>query len=243
MMKPVIVPASTGLKNVLVSCFGLNEASGSVAYDLHGSYDGANSNISLQQTTVANLQYSYGFNGSNSYVTLPYGILPNISTSDFSVSLWFYTADTYTLQYLFDGAHRQTSGVSVYDGFAIRIYQDQMSLFFGNNSTSGLSVSNCGAITQSAWNHVLFTKSGTTVNLYVNGALTHTDNYTFHAAVSTGTLYTLGALRRLANPTGLFFLNGKMDQVATWNRELTGIGGEVTTLYSNGNGNPYTSWT
>ena len=94
------------------------------------------------------------------------------------------------------------------DNLLIRTANGNLQLIFNNQAISG------GAIPAGSWQHIAFTKTGFTFNLYVNGFLKSSGN--LGTLDQSFTAFHLGSL----NGT-MHYLNGEMDDVAVWNKVLT----------------------
>jgi Concanavalin A-like lectin/glucanases superfamily len=120
--------------------------------------------------------YSYLFNGSNSYLSIPTGTFytPTLSTNgtsfgsnNFTIELWAYPLAT-------PGAWTPILSVgSTGGGQEIRIGQNINSTGNGyiipSNTNSADSYSGSGTLTVGAWSHLALVRNGSTVTFYRNG--------------------------------------------------------------------------
>ena len=175
------------------------------------------------------------FNGTNSAIDLPTGDL-GIGTNDFSISLWFNSADiTQNDQSLFWFQHYQSPirigaalSQSAYGGDGdIRFYCTISGTGTNANSNSDIFSSN-------TWYHVVFVKSSTSgMAVYVNGSSTPVATNTgatgaVNNNISSNGKNTIGTYT--SSTAHLLFFNGKIDQFRTFNKALSTS--EIATLYN-----------
>lgn len=89
------------------------------------------------------------------------------------------------------------------------------------------------AIGTGTWTHVIYTRTGTTQNIYINGVaetLTSVTNNSGNIDYSTDSLW-------LGQRNGGLRFNGKLDEIGIWNVALTAS--EVSQLYNSGIGLSY----
>jgi uncharacterized delta-60 repeat protein len=127
---------------------------------------------------------AFSFNGSN-FISLPENTLK--FTSDFSVSLWFYTPTGITNSTLISsfyniGDYTESNGwsvsynttnksISFYIGIRMGFPGNPSSQYYGISLTTGNNV-----FLMDQWNHVLITrKANTRSRIYVNGVLSTSD--------------------------------------------------------------------
>jgi len=121
--------------------------------------------------TVGNAQistsvYKYGtgsmsFNGTNSYLTLPYGPTQNFGTGNFTIEGWVYLNSLSASYYVVAGTW--TTGTT--DEWLIQISNGNTIRFLTTAGTSFYSAT----ITTSTWYHIAAVRNGSTITLYVNG--------------------------------------------------------------------------
>lgn len=136
------------------------------------------------------------------YITVPADA--KFGIGDFTVDMWIYksniTTGTYTL---FDN---RSSG----DGLVVRISSNRIGVLATGDSV--ITYSATTNFTNSTWHHVAFTRSGTTLKVYVDGTEVIT-----HTVVDNNWNYTAAIGNLLTSPVG--FTGGYIDEV----RFSTGI--------------------
>jgi hypothetical protein len=188
--------------------------------------------------TTGKIGKAFTFDGVNDYVSLPDNSLN--FTGDFTTSFWFY-ANAFTGQDSFVTCENWSSPND--NGWYIYHYQGNLafSVYNGINST-GWKTST--TITTGTWYHVVVVKNrSTSPKFYIDGNLVGTvlrngSDITLNPGYVTTQYCSLGT-DRYAVSTAQAYLNGKMDSVNVWQREITQS--EVTELYNSGNGKQLTT--
>lgn len=163
------------------------------------------------------------FNGTNSYISIPYQVLNNIARG--TIMAWVYPTaltsgiicakqhnNVNTIGVLSIGSYAATDGHNT-AGTAGYVY------WHASNSQSVAASSSGVAISVNAWTHVAVTFSASYVNIYINGGL-------------VSTTATNGSLPNLTSPTttsiGVFYgdgnyygaFAGKIDEFSVWTTAL-----------------------
>ena len=176
------------------------------------------------------------FNGSSSTIDLPTGDL-GIGNSNFSISLWFNSANiTQNDQSLFWFQHYQSpirtgaivsSSASGMGGdYDLRFYCMIGGASYNANSNSDILSSN-------TWYHAVFVKSSTSgMAIYINGSSTPVATNTsatgnVNTNMTSGGANTIGYYKTSASN---HYFNGKIDQFRTFNKALSTS--EIATLYN-----------
>ena len=201
-----------------------DESSGTVAADSSGR--GQNATLVNGPTFGAGkINNALTFPATSAqYATLPSGIVSGVT--DFTVSTWIKVNAFATWQRVFDfgsGTNNYMNLTTQYTGtapnnaklrFAIRTPS------IGEQSVSGTSI----ALPTGTWAHVAVVRSGTTVSLYINGALAGSGTIALNPAdLGTTTLNYLGK-SQFNDP----YLNGSLDDFRIYSQTMSAS--QVTAL-------------
>ena len=219
--------------------------------DALGNYNGTLVNGATYGTGIINNGFS--LDGVNDYITTNKALNLNGGTP-FSVNFWlksnaYLTANS--LQNVFGTIRDDSNVYNLTKGFQFYMYgnggsANRLSFLISNNN-SGVSsyawVHILANVVPNTWYNVTMTYNGngdtSGINTYINNSAsktvyinnlqspydTITDSPTIGANIRTDLLVNR-------------FLNGLVDEVGVWNRELTSS--EITELYNSGSGKQYT---
>lgn len=191
-------------QDVPVGYWRLGETSGSAAGDIAGANGGtyqASPTLGVPGALADDGNTAVRFNGSSQYVSLA----NNVSfTGDFSVEAWFRSLSSST-----QGIFVAGSGTP-----RVRLYLDS-GLVKGEIVTSGgtKTVVSGSSYADGGWHQVVFSRSGTTLSLYVDGSSAGS------AAGASGTVG--GASPRIARDQASDYFNGSIDEVAIYTSVLS----------------------
>ena len=177
--------------------------------------------------------YSVDFDGTNDYMSIP-------DVADFSLGDGAGTDNAFSISAWFNADSIGTFHIATKDGsgsgreWAFRTVSSQLHFFaFGTGSGYiGRKYSTNLSIGQ--WYHAVMTydasKASSGIKLYLNGARVDNGNYssgTYTASRNSNTLVRVGAVQ--SNQT---YSNGKIDEVAFFNTELSSS--NVSSIYNSG---------
>ena len=205
------------LTDDLVSYYKLDETSGTLVIDATG-----NSNGTYQGTyTLGNEGIiNYSFTSANAdNVNNRINIANRFNgLVNWSISMWA-KATAYTFVTTDAGLYWNNNTKN-----NCYIRSAYLTCDFGNNKDINTSYN----WTDYDWHHVVVTKNGTAVKVYVDGTNTYSGSFT----------YTIGDYNMYFG-TGDYhsFRDGKIDEIGLWSRALTS--NEITELYNSGNGLTY----
>ena len=220
----------------LISCWGLDEASGTTAYDSTGY-----SNGTIQNGTTVNqagkVGTSYLFDGDNDTVTTNIDTLPD----SFSIAFWVNHDMSSTVGYDqiiakgdFTGTHTFGKNELTYQqyGTAMTCY------CYMRNTVAGYVIAyDSTALTAGTWYHKCLTFDGTYLRLYHNAVLQGTSGAWTGTRIHD-TSYDLKMGH--ADHINVTWYKGNLDQVALWSRAIGTD--ELDLIYNAGSGLAYTSW-
>ena len=145
------------------------------------------------------------------------------SVSDFSVAGWIYVDDSFSSQYpsCFSGSSFTNFNVYVRD----EIVPDGLRVTVGGSDTQ---IS--GVISVNTWHYIAITRTGSDVNIYVDG-------YNVGSGTNGDSVDLSGFYLGSSSYGSATNFNGGIDEVGVWSRELSSI--EVYDLYNSGYGLTY----
>ena len=228
------VPVVTStLKTDLVSVWELNETTGSTADDSYGTNDG--------YISVSVLKNQSGIIGTSFYFD-DYADIVDVSdnssfdnSGNFSISQWVYLA--YSANSGRPFSTQDNSGGGTIWAFQYNAASEKIS-FLVRDSDANLQYATpeSSNISTGGWYHIVGVKSGSTVDLFVNGLLSATVTGSFTGNFNPATNIYIGGYGQGSSEPW----SGYVDQTACWKKALNAI--EIGQLYNSGNGLAYTNW-
>lgn len=167
--------------------------------------------------------YSVDFDGTNDYIDITGASGLFNSATAFSISLWYY-ADAY-------GGVVFGGGTSTTNGVWITPYSGSGNNFFFTVRNGGSTALNTISPALNQWVHVAATYNAGSGTLYLTPAggstsITSSSSLPTSLSSSAGTDLSIGRLNASSD-----YFNGKVDEVAIWNREITST--EVSNIINN----------
>tara|TARA_B100001248_G_scaffold257053_1_gene238968 strand:+ start:640 stop:2625 length:1986 start_codon:yes stop_codon:yes gene_type:complete len=165
----------------------------------------------LAPSTTTNTS-TLSFNGTSSYIDAGNSSIFNLQGS-FSISLWVYSASFQNYVHLLS----KLNGGTDYTGWRIQIGQTNVRIQTSNMS-SGITVAK--NMNTATWYHMFFTYDGTYLNYYQNGSNAILNNAFFVSPPSNNNNNLRIGKGDLTDAGGAAH-NGKIDEIAIWDKALT----------------------
>lgn len=206
----LIVLCAAAMSNAdLVAWYQFNGNANDSAGSNHGTFMG---NAAIVTDPVRGQVVS--FDGNGDYINC--GNSPSLNSSDFSVALWFKSDSWTTIHDGYNGI------ISKRDDFFTSL--DWEIYYDGNHNEIRTMTNNSYALFQydninpslNSWHHLVFTKSGTTAQIYIDSTLKSTD--LTNAIVTTNAALRIGTIGLDRTNHGF---DGYLDDVMIYNHALT----------------------
>ena len=207
--------------------FTLDETSGNPAnhattangFSDGNGINGTNGSTGATQNITGKFDKCFEFSGGNNeQVDMGNTILSG--TTDFTLSGWINSSITSSGTYVIFNSYlgSATAGIQLYvNGSGNIIYW---------TSTGSITTSTATSGSNNSWDHVVVTKEGTSVKIYLNGAVDVSG--TINHSITGGNLSIGG------RSDGLYCFKGKIDESSIWTRALSAS--EISELYNSGTG-------
>ena len=212
-------------------------------YAVYNAENNANNALNTYNGTAkGGLTYSVGkvgnafqFNGTNAYVSIPRTTNEFDFTGDFSISLWFnqsVNGNLFNNFYFTSSTNRYGYNLYLQDS------RVRFATYNGNTATStNIGQATATVINTNTWYQVVITKTTSNAfKMYINNVLqtlsVMSGDLSLNPIYSSSNTVNIGAERGISD-----FLNGRIDALNVWNKELTQS--EITELYNSGNGVQY----
>jgi len=135
------------------------------------------------------------FDGSGDYLTVANNAAFNFGTGDFTVEFWFYALAPAANSRFLSNAAYNASGIDIsWESGSTRI------AWYISSTPYVIPLPD-----RYAWHHVAFTRSGTTLNTYINGARANT--YTNSSNITSANVLGIGAESGGTNVTNSYISN------------------------------------
>jgi hypothetical protein len=218
------------LYNGLAGYWNMNESAGAGSTLADFSTNNATGTAKLwgggnTATDSAHVAGKYGngfsFDGGDDYIDAGNNSAFNFTSQDFSIAMWIKPDTVSTEKILFSKGLYQTDGYYLYQTATAGL-----SLKTNQSGVAQTSTTSNGSISSGQWQHVVVTRAGSTVTIYVNGM----DTTSTHATHINPTTSARTAKIGMYDSLNYLGYDGTMDDVRVYNRALSV--GEVSQLYS-----------
>ncbi|GEL09857.1 Concanavalin A-like lectin/glucanases superfamily protein [Flavobacterium glycines] len=212
------------------------DANDSSGHDLNGTVHGATLTTDKNNKTHRAYDFDFSnasFGNQNDEIYIPYSPLMNVN--NITVSLWLYprsyfwngnTNNPYStiinrFQYGYSNPNGQVWGIT-FNPTSVTAF------IVGTNGTGSANAVSNQPLTLNKWYHLVMTYNQNQVRLYINGRLAATQNYSSTMNTSGNSGISIGE----SNQANGYWnhTDGKIDDVAIWDRALTPT--EIEALYS-----------
>lgn len=205
--------------------YNFNETSGN-ATDAVNSLTGTNTSATFSTGKLNNAAY---FGGTAFFTVADNAILE--PTSDISFGGWVYITSTSSFQMMM--AKGENAGDTRSYELRCSGATTQMNVQLRVGGGLYCACASTTAIGLNTWAHVIYTRTGTTQVIYINGA---SDTLTGVTANAGNIDYSTDDLW-IGQRNGGFRFNGRLDMIGVWNVALSAS--EVSELYNAGTGIEY----
>ena len=220
---------NTVVDSAPVSSWRLGEASGTSAADSIGSNTGTyagSPTLGQAGALAGDGDTSAGFDSATQNISVPDS--GSLRPAQISVEAWV-KPDSASIND-FDSPVMKTSNDNWTDGYGLFYRSSGSTISFFVNSWGGAPAA---AIALDRWTHVVGTYDGTTISLYLNGALAASTPYSTPIAHTGNALY-IGSGTTGSGSTGPpgYFWGGSIDDVSVYSKALTAT--EIQVHYDSG---------
>ena len=169
------------------------------------------------------------FDGSGDYLTAPNSTAFDFSTADFTIACWVYPTTSGTTRKI--ATYSNGTALNSNYAFTYEIDTNNKAKFLTINGSTVYSTVSTPSVITNAWNYLVVTRSGATINIYVNGTGTSGSQSATINNPSSSTL-TIGAER-----DATVLLNGYMAGLVLLKGVATAPGSSNPTSPATSNGN------
>jgi len=212
---PPTAPLSVVTNTSILCC----QSSQSVTYDANTTPNSITAGGTPRPTKSVPFSQSWAgqFNGSTSYLSIPYNSAFNFSTNNLTIECWFYCNLSAT-QTLYAFNYNQANNGQAAVRFAIT--GSSLYMLLSTDGSTWLNSGAFGSYNLNTWNHAAIVRNGSTFTLYINGVAqgTQTTSSALYNASGNfsyiGQSYTVGQFfngyisnLRVVNGTALYTSN------------------------------------
>ena len=218
-----------------IAYFELGETSGTTAVDSAGNHDGTYTNgVSLGADGIVSGSTAASFDGSNDFVEIPHS--DDMLLDSGTVTMWFKADDLDGTDALFS---KDSSGFDDGGHITARVVNGEVQVRLQSDDESHY-VSG-GSVAEDEWHQITFTFGGDGMQLYLDGELVDSDDYTGGLGTTSGDdenhePWTLGASQvvsgnEAANNLRNYF-DGELDEFAIYDHAMNAD--DIQSLYTAG---------
>ncbi len=215
----------------MISYWKLDETGGTTYADFYGGNDASASPTPPTPSTDGIVGGCQVLNGTNNYMTAPdNGSFDWSSTSSFTIECWCRFTVIGGKNKVMVG--RDQGGGSPHWWLGARSSDGLPIFYLLDTSVSGDFCLGSAAINDDVWHHLVAIRDGSVDmnRLYVDGAKVDSVYYDYGAGFEASTQMDIGYMAYNGTPD--YFYNGRLDEVAIYDRALTDT--EIAQHYTNG---------
>ncbi|MEN9994069.1 MAG: hypothetical protein RL762_726 [Bacteroidota bacterium] len=221
---------STGIVGYWPFCGNASDVSGN-------GNDGTVNGATLTTDRFGNANSAYNFDGVNDLIRVPHESSLNL-LSNYSISIWFMGGDyqnifnnNWTLISKRDDNGSCCSPNVPYDVFIPfnNTNYAVVGMAYANGNYTFATPPNSNPITSNVWQNITITNSSDNLSFYLNGSNIYSTYLSSAMRNSNISDLLFGSVNR---EFGAEWMNGKLDDIAIWNRALTTA--EIQQLYTQG---------
>lgn len=188
--------------------------------------------------TPSNVTYKGGrnglcgvFNGTSSYVNIPYNGLQDLGNSASTLTAWINTSYSYStlVGIVFDNVEFSASATTAHRLY-ITTTTNKAVFFIRDSLGNSATLTSTNAVNTGKWVHIACTDDKTTAKMYINGVLNvSTSSSSVVGPINSVSDIQIGRYIRSNDPGSRWF-NGSIDEVSYWSRALSST--EITEMYN-----------
>lgn len=214
----------------LVSYYKLDESSGNAA-DSVGSNTGTNNNVTYSTGKINN---GAVFNGTNAYLSMADSEDWNFGTGDFTISFWYKSAGNDANYDTWIAQENTASNLWCID-MGVGGNKPRFVSVNSDTTVAEYNITDAQTFTSGTWYMITVVRNGTSILMYKDAS---SKSLTTTTAISTNAIPNIAAAMVIGyRPTQGRYIDGMMDEVSIWKRDLSAD--EITELYNSGSGNQY----
>lgn len=201
-------------------------------YASFGTNNGTNNGVTYG---AGKINQAAIFNGTSSFVGIPSSADFTFGSGDFGISVWFKRSNSSTATQAIC-ASSNSGGADTTAGATIALINNYVTVYAFAGSFY-VSIADSATITDTNWHHVVYTRSGNAIYLYVDNVLKASSALTVGYTLNNNTYQmSLGKL----GESNLFYFGGTIDEIGFWKQSLLPY---VSDLYNSGTGLTYPFYT
>jgi hypothetical protein len=202
-------------------------------YASFGTNNGTNNGGVTYGTGI--ISQSGVFNATNAFVNISSSADFTYGNGDFGISVWFKRANSSTSRQTICG-DCNSFGVHNTATIQLLLFNNYITCYFFSGG-SVYPVTDTTTITDTNWHHIIYTRNGNTLYLYVDGVFK--SSFSLSPGISCNASSTKMSLGSLGESNSFYF-GGSIDEIGFWKQSLLPY---ISDLYNSGTGLTYPFYT